>query len=175
MLLVLVGTTNLTKWKKPKQQRGSFSTTAQESEHTRHTKRGRTNTERPFFFAYSPQGKKKTQHPQRHKNKQSRRDKTRGQTKESRHRAKRTKIDARRTKIEANTRKVFYPPNYSRAQKPHKPRKAPKTNKPTQNPQTAPKTALKTQIKAYLQATHQEQSRQRQGTHQKAGASGQFC
>ena len=94
---------------------------------------------RPLFFAYIPQGKKKTQ---RHKNKQ---DKTREQAKHIKHRETRTKDknkdrERKTDKMKANTQKVFYPPNSTRAQKPRKPQKARKTNKPTQTPQNALKT-----------------------------------
>ena len=42
----------------------------------------------PFLFAYSPKGKKKTQRPQRHKNKQ---DKTREQAKDNQNKADKVK------------------------------------------------------------------------------------
>lgn len=71
MLAVLVGITNRTNWKKPNTQRGSFSITVQESEHTHTIGQARTHQHgAPFLFAYSPKGKKKTQNPQAHKNKQ---------------------------------------------------------------------------------------------------------
>lgn len=51
MLAVLVGIINRTNWKKPNTQRGSFSTTVQESEHTQQDKRGRKGQHfAPFLF-----------------------------------------------------------------------------------------------------------------------------
>ena len=64
MLVVLVGIINRTNWKKPNTQRGSFSITAQESEHTQQDKRGRTNTERPFFLRIVRKGKREYKNPQ---------------------------------------------------------------------------------------------------------------
>ena len=58
----------------------------------------------PFLFAYSPKGKKKTQTPQWHKNKQGRQEdkqRTRGQARKA---GKEIKAGAKKTKRKANTR-----------------------------------------------------------------------
>ena len=79
MLPVLVGSTNLTNWKKPNTQQGNFSITLQESKHTQHTKRGRTNTARPFFLRIVRKGKRNNDkdHKATRTNKASKEDKER--------------------------------------------------------------------------------------------------
>ena len=109
-------------------------------------------------FAYSPQGKKKTQ-------RQSRKGKARQENKPRSNKSKapkqskqRNKRKAKKRKTEANTPRAFNPPNFTRVQRPHKPRKAPRQHKPTQNKRNPTKTALKCEIEAYSQATHQSKS-----------------
>ena len=70
--------------------------------------------------------------------------------------------------LQAKPPQAFKPPNYSRVQKPHNPRKAPKPSKHTRNKRNPPKTPLKSQIKAYSSAIAHKQSRKadkRRGTH----------
>ena len=127
---------------------------------------------RPFFLRIVRKGKRK---PNTHKatrtNKASKEDKQRatktkplkiGKERQTGARdkkeGKRIKTRANKGKIEANTLQAFNPPNYSRAQKPRKPRKAPNQYKPTQAPQTTLKTALKREIGAYFKPKHQKQS-----------------
>ena len=70
---------------------------------------------------------------------------------------KRTRKRTKEDKIEANTPQASKPPNTSRAQKPHKPRKTPNLYKYTPTPQNPLKTPLKREIEPYLQATRQAQ------------------
>ena len=75
---------------------------------------------------------------------------------------------SKRRKTEANTPQASNPPNHSRTQKPHKPRKAPRQYKPTQQPQNPLKTPLKCEIEPYFKPMHREQSKRadkREGTH----------
>ena len=77
-------------------------------------------------------------------------------------------MKARKIKTEANTQQAFKPPNSTRVQKPHKPRKDINPYKYTSAPQNPLKTPLKREIEPYLQAMHHKQSRKadkRQGTH----------
>ena len=139
MLAVLVGIINRTNWKKPNTQRGSFSITVQESEHPQQDKRGRTNTERPFFLSVHPKGKESQQPQPRPKDKpqsQAGKQATKQSRRAGRKQDKRTKEENERQ----NTQQAPKPPNHSRVQKPHKPRKAPRQYKPTQQPQTTLKT-----------------------------------
>lgn len=48
------------------------------------------------------------------------------------------------------------PPNYSRVQKPHNPRKASRQHKPTRNLQNPVRTPLESEIEPHSQAMHQE-------------------
>ena len=99
--------------------------------------------------------KQKTTRAKKNK-RQGERDKT--EAKREKERQRRGNIGANRIKRGANTPKAFYPPNSTRAQKPHKPRKARDQHKPTQNPQNPLKTPLKREIEPYSQAMHQGKS-----------------
>ena len=79
----------------------------------------RTHQHGAPFFAYSPQGKKKQQ-PTKTKSR------GRKQDTQSRQECWRKKENEGQ-----NTPQAFNPPNHSRTQKPHKPRKAPRQYKPT--------------------------------------------
>ena len=75
-----------------------------------------------------------------------------------------------RDKIEANTPQAFNPPNYSRVQKPRKPRKAPKQYKPTRNKRNPLKTPLKCEIRhisRLMQESKSNKADKRQGTRHK--------
>lgn len=61
-------------------------------------------------------------------------------------------------KIEANTPQAPKPPNYSRVQKPHNPRKTPKQYKHTRNKRNPLKTPLKCEIEPYSSIAHHKQS-----------------
>ena len=146
MLPALLGSTNRTNWKKPKQRPRSSSITLQEFEHSRHTKRGRTNTARPFFLRVVRKGKGNNNHTQR-ATKTMQEDKERQpeqrrttSIKGGKHRSKRRKQGQKKMKTGANTQQAIKPPNHSRTQKPHKPRKAPRQHKPTRNAQNPLKT-----------------------------------
>ena len=79
MLPVLVGIINRTNWKKPNTQRGSFSITVQESEHTHNRTREDAPTRRALSFCvYTAREKENT------KTKHERKDKTREQAKTTR-------------------------------------------------------------------------------------------
>ena len=157
MLAVLVGITNRTNWKKPNTQRRSSSITLQEFEHSQHTKRGRTNTARPFFLRIVRKGKGNNNHTQR-ATKTQRESNTIRKIKRQKKRQRRRKAGAKKTKRNANTPQAFNPPNSTRAQKPHKPRKARKQHKPTRNAQNPLKTPLKREIRPYSKTAHQRQS-----------------
>lgn len=127
---------------------------------------------RPFFLRIYRKGKRNNNHNERnprtsHKERGQAEDKR--ISKESR---KRDKSRSKKEKTEANTPQTLYPPNSTRVQKPHKPRKDLNPYKYTSAPQNPLKTPLKSQIKPYLQSTHHKQSRradkrqgERDGTH----------
>ena len=105
----------------------------------------RHNPLRPFFLRIYRKGKgnndkshkaKKTRQRAGKQAKQEAKQesRTRGQEdKQGKQEQKDKKEDKREDKIGANTPQALKPPNYTRTQKPHKPRKAPKQHKPTPN------------------------------------------
>ncbi len=74
-------------------------------------------------------GKRKYKDPQGHKNKQGKQrgqaENNKGKASEYRQRDKNKGKHREREKTEANTQQAIKPPNSTRVQKPHKPRKAP--------------------------------------------------
>ena len=139
---------------------------------TEHLNKPTTGQERtqgiaPFLFVCTSEREKATPAT---KTKQERQDKrtSQGATKaKPQKQGKKIKRKAKRIKRKANTPQAIKPPNLSRTQKPHKPRKAPEQYKPTSSKGNPLKTPLKREIKPYLQATHRGQSEradERQGT-----------
>lgn len=68
------------------------------------------------------------------------------------------KSRGKRYKIEANTPQAFNPPNYSRVQKPHNPRKDLNPYKYTSAPQNPLKTPLKCEIRHNIGLLQERQS-----------------
>ena len=112
---------------------------------------------RSFFVLSDREKATPTTHPQK-ATKTTQIDKAGKRTSKAGKQAKKMKNRGKTIKIGANTQQAFNPPNHSRTQKPHKPRKAPRQHNHTQTPQTSLKTPLKREIEPYLQATHQRQS-----------------
>ena len=70
----------------------------------------------------------------------------------------------KRIKQRRNTPQAPKPPNSTRVQKPHNPRKDPNPYKHTSAPQNALKTPLKREIKPYSQATRQAKQERDKGS-----------
>ena len=90
------------------------------------------------LFSFYPIGKKQHQqpHPKSHKDNARGQRKTTRAKKDNQHKRRQTqeqKKKGKRTKREANTPQATNPPNHSRTQKPHKPRKAREQYKHTSN------------------------------------------
>ena len=103
-------------------------------------------------FSFCPKGKRKQQQKPQRTQEQTREERQeRGQAKEANTRAKGQERGQergqRRGKRKANTQKVFNPPNSSRVQKPHNPRKDLNPYKYTSATQTALKTPLEREIR----------------------------
>ena len=108
----------------------------------------RSKTHAPFLLRIVRKGKREYKDPQGHKNKQSGQREQRKTTRAEQE--QKDKKESKRTKTGANTPQVIKPPNYSRVQKPHKPRKDLNPYKYTPAPPNRAKNALKTRNKAYF-------------------------
>ena len=90
---------------------------------TKHINKPTTHQERthqhgaPFLFAYSPQGKKKTQQANK-ESKSKKKDKPRTTKAKPLKIGKEREKQGKKRKIKANTPQAFKPPNYSRVQSP---------------------------------------------------------
>ena len=150
MLPVLVGNTNRTNLKKPNTQRGSFSTTVQDSEHTQHTKRGRKKL-RPFFLRIVRKGKRKYKDNARRQRKTTRAKKDNEHKRKANTRTKRE--NERQTRHKSYNRLT---PHAHKSPTIHA--KHQDNTNPRQAYKTALKTPLKREIEPYLQAMHQGKS-----------------
>ena len=126
----------------------------------KHRRKGR-NT-RPFFLFLKPSERERK--PTAKPTKPRKQDKTKRRSQAGKQDKSRTKAGQRgkerKTKGERrNTQQAPKPPNLSRTQKPHNPRKDPNPYKYTSAPQNPPKTPLKCEIKPYSNAMHHKQSR----------------
>ena len=97
---------------------------------------------RPFFLRIVRKGKRRPNNTPKEKTR-TKQEKGKARTtkakpqkigRKRKAQAKKKGNSCKTIKTGANTQKVFYPPNLSRTQKPHKPRKARKQYKPTQTP-----------------------------------------
>ena len=128
----------------------------------KHRRKGR-NT-RPFFLFPKPSERERK--PTAKPTKPRKQDKTKRRSQAGKQDKSRTKAGQERKREEnerRNTQQAPKPPNLSRTQKPHNPRKDLNLYKHTSAPQNALKTPLKCEIKPYSQATRQAKQERDKG------------